>query len=213
MDLPLESQILFMSCKFLSVFEWSAGLKMKLFELWAPIGDTSFRIQCSVDMTHAKETLATFTIPVSLIKKNRKGWLLFRSSPIYFSLIDFSVKDWNSCCISFLWDLCRMDFPSEWRTCLWLPLLLWHIKAEESLRARTGANVTYETVRWWQVKTIPHRHTTEHYYPVWKEVSCMCPGEVKVVSIFDGETLNHCIMFLRVHGGEVSVLIHVCTHS
>ncbi len=142
--LQLQNQILFMpqiAWHFLAVLEWSARLKLKLFKLWAPIDDTSFIIQCSVDMTHAKGSLTAFAIQYlsyarGPVHNNGKKKRLTSFQELSDLLLSYSfwnfekVKGWNWCSISFLWDLCKMTFPNEWRTSLWLPLLLWHVMSE-----------------------------------------------------------------------------------
>lgn len=143
--------------------------------------------------------------PVSLeclkyiINWKRKGWFLFRSSPIYFSLVHFKTLRKSRAEIDEAYLF--FEIYAEWLFPMNGTLVLDFLCFCDtlSLRARRGANVTYETVRWWQVKTIPHRHTSKHYYPVWQEVRCMCLCEVKVsffvksLCALNGESLNQCV--------------------
>lgn len=99
-----------------------------------------------------------------------KGWLLFTSSPVSFSLYWFSglKKSQGLKLIPYIsaWNLCISAFANEWlpfALVTTLSRMLW----KEVWEVRTGANVTYGTVRRWQVKTMPHRHTWKHYYAVW----------------------------------------------
>ncbi len=128
-----------------------------------------------------------------IIKGKRKGWLLFRSSPIYFSLIHFETlrKSRAEIDAAYLF----FEIYAEWLFPMNGALVFDFLCFCDTLclRAWTGANVTYETVRWWQVKTKPHRHTSKHYYPVWQEVRCVCPfllSLVKSICAFNGESLN-----------------------
>lgn len=129
-----------------------------------------------------------------------KGWLLFTSSAVHFSLYWFPSlkKSQGMKLIPYIsaGKSMRIGF------CQWMASYCFgdSVKAdalEGSLKVRTGANVTYWTVRWWQVKTMPHRHTWKHYYAVWQEVRCERPCVVggpasilvkKAYVFFDGES-------------------------
>lgn len=140
-----------------------------------------------------------------------KGWLLFTSSAVHFSLYWFpSLKKSQG--------MKLIPYISAGKSmhigfCQWMASYCFgdSVKAdalEGSLKVRTGANVTYGTVRWWQVKTMPHRHL--------KALLCSLTGsQVRAPMCCWGSGIysceeSLCVFWWRKLHVKLSLLVFIC---